>query len=259
MSATKIPSVFLASCAVALIASACDDPKKPVGADKPEAAAPVQTATASAAVAVAPKTTPEVTLDSSHVQIGMDELQLSVPSYAQMLQRLVEKYPVSQPEKVILNSARANKITDVTTVVYALFDGGAKAIEVRTKPRGSFPGQLVISSDKAFAKAAQPCTYAGMILKDLGVTFWRVRGGGGKRYSKGMAGPDLTAMHGVFAKEVDSCSSTIFYFSADEGVEWGHAFDLATSMVAHEPKYKLSTFVLLREIPTAGKQVKVAP
>lgn len=257
MSAKTSLQVLLAAGVCALLATACDEPKKPAGADKPEAAAPAQTASSPAPAA--PTSMPEVTFDKTHVQIGMDELQRSVPSYNQVLKELVAKYPVSKPDKVVLNAARETEVEAVTNVVYVLFDAGAKAIEVRTKPRGTFPGKLVLTPDKEFAKKAQPCTYAGMVLKDLGVTFWHVRGGLGKRYSKGMAGPDFTAMHTVFAKEVDSCSSTLFYFSADDGVEWGHAFDLATSMMAQEPKYKLDTFILLRETPTAGKSVKLGP
>jgi len=255
MSAKTSLRVLLAVSVCALLATACDDPKKPAGADKAEAAAPAQTASA----APAPANMPEVTFDKTHVQIGMDELQRGVPSYNDVLKNLIAKYPVSKPDRVVLNAARETEVEAVTTVAYALFDAGAKAIEVRTKPRGTFPGKLLMTPDKDYAKKAQPCTYAGMVLKDLGVTFWHVKGGLGKRYSKGMAGPDFTAMHTVFAKEVDSCSSTLFYFSADDGVEWGHAFDLATSMTSQEPKYKLDTFILLRETPTAGKPVKLGP
>jgi hypothetical protein len=96
-----------------------------------------------------------------------------------------------------------------------------------------------------------------MVLKDLAPTFWHIKGGTAKKYPKGMAGPDFTAMHEIWSKEIGSCSSTIFYFSADEGVEWGHAFDIATSVVA--AKYNIDTYVLLREIPTAGKPVKIGP
>jgi len=72
-----------------------------------------------------------------------------------------------------------------------------------------------------------------------------------------MAGPDLTAMHEVMFKDATSCNSQFFFFSADDTIEWGHAFDLGTSTTGHDPAYKMSSFVLLREIPVAGKQVKL--
>jgi hypothetical protein len=254
MSTTARLALALALVATGLATASCDEPKK-TETKSPAASAPA--ATSAATAPSAPATMPEVTLDPSHVQLGMDDLLLSVPSFPNALKNLIAKYPVAKPDKVVMNVARQNKIPDVSMVVYTLFDAGAKAIEVRTKPRGTFPGQLLLTADTPYANKAQPCTYAGMVLKDLAPTFWRIKGGMAKKYPKGMAGPDFTAFHEVFSKEVNSCSSTIFYFSADEGVEWGHAFDLGTSMVA--AKYNIDTYILLREIPTAGKPVKVGP
>jgi hypothetical protein len=243
----------------ALAALSCQDSNKPLpaapeaGPTKPSATAPVSPAVPQ------PARLPEVTIDPSHVQIGMDELQLTVPSYPSQLKVMIGKYPVSKPEQVVVNAARTNKLPDVSTLVASLFDAGAKSIEVRTTPRGQFPGKLVLTADKAIGPKAPPCTYVGMVLKDLGLTFWHIKGGLAKRYSKGMAGPDLTMMHDSLAKEIDQCAATVFFFSAEEGVEWGHAFDLATSVVSHEPHYRAEMYVLLREIPVPGHPVKVAP
>jgi hypothetical protein len=96
-----------------------------------------------------------------------------------------------------------------------------------------------------------------MVLEDLGVTFWPIRGGLAKRYTKGMAGPDLSAMHQVMQKEEAACRSRLFFVSAADAVEWGHAYDLAASVKAHEPPYSVETIVLLREAPVAGKKVDV--
>ncbi len=240
-----------------LAALSCDEPKKtapvvtqtaaPSGAETPTVSAPP-----------APPRMPEVTIDTSHVQIGFDELKLGVPSYQDLLKAMIAKVPVAQPERVVLNAARTNKLPDVTNLVYALFDSGARGIEVRTTPRGSFPGKIVITPEKAIGAKAQPCSYTGMVLKDLGVTFWHLKGGLAKRYSKGMAGPDFTMMHDSLSKEIDNCSSTVFFFSGEDTGEWGHVFDLATSVSSHEPKYRTDTFVLLREIPVPGKPVKIS-
>jgi hypothetical protein len=243
----------------ALAACSCEDSKKaqPAAPDAANSVAPKPSA--QPPVQAQPARMPEVTIDSSHVQIGMDELLLTVPSYASALKVMIGRYPVSRPDQVVLNAARATKHPDVSALVAALFDAGAKSIEVRTAPRGQFPGKLVLTADKAIAAKAPACTYVGMVLKDLGLTFWHIKGGLAKRYSKGMAGPDLTMMHESLAKEIDQCSSTVFLFSAEESVEWGHAFDLATSVASHDPHYKAEMFVLLREIPVPGHVVKVAP
>ncbi len=249
----SIRNPWAAAIGIALLAAAataCDEEKKP---DAPDAVA----TTAPAVPTIPPPVRmPEVTLTATSVQAGIDDLQIAVPSFDAALKRLIEKYPVSTPEVVVLNADRKVSTPLAIKIAYALFDAGAKAIEVRTKPRGSFPGALKIQSDKQAGKVP-PCAFAATIQENFGVAFWPVRGGQGKRYSKGMAGPDLSAMHEVFAKDEASCTSTVFFFSADATVEWGHAYDLATSVVAHEPHYKIQTIVLLHDEPAAGKPVKL--
>ena len=90
----------------------------------------------------------------------------------------------------------------------------AKSIEVRTKPRGSFPDRLVLLSEKVVGDDLPGCTYVGMVLDNLGATFWKKQGGTAKRYTKGMAGPDFSAMHEVISKEAKSCTSKVFLFSS---------------------------------------------
>ena len=232
--------------------SACDDDKKPAA---PDAAAAAVT-TSAPTPPPAPVRMPEVTLSPKTFQIGIDELQLQIPSFDTALEQLIKKYPINEPDFVVFNVDRKVPTPLATKITYALFDAGAKSIEVHTKPRGEFPATLRLTSDKHLGKLL-PCTFVGTITENLGVAFWSIQGGTAKRYTKGMAGPDLSAMHEVFQKEEPSCASTVFFFSAEDSIEWGHAYDLATSIVAHEPKYKMDKLVLLREAPVAGKPVKV--
>ncbi len=260
------PRFNIVSCLAIGVLLHCDgcDENKGKTAAKPNAATtssqrPKASAAPTTTTPPAPTTMPEVTLDTAHVQLAMEDLSLTVPSFPAALKTLVDKYPVSRPDHVVLNIARNSKIADASLVVYTLFDAGAKKVEVHTNPRGTFPGKLVLTSDKAVGETVPPCTFAGTVRENFSVSFWPIKGATAKTYKKGMAGPDFTAMHEVFKKDVETCSSTVFYFSADSTVEWGHAFDLGTSLVAQNPPYKITNYVLLRESPVAGKPVKTTP
>jgi len=233
---------------------ACDEEKK--SAEQPK---PAQTAAPSATVEE-PRSMPEVTLHPKAVNIGIEELPLTAPSFDVVFQNLLKKFPVQQPDTVIFNVDRTIKTPVVTRIFYALVDAGAKQIEVRTKPRGTFPDKLIISSEKLVGDDIPGCTYVTMVLDNLGATFWRKQGGMAKRYTKGMAGPDFSAMHEVMHREAKSCNSRVLLFSASKNIDWGHAFDTAGSVKAADPPYEnISIFVLLREEPVPGKPVKLSP
>ncbi len=247
----------IAVCAVTtlLLVAACDEEKKkPSKTEVAKAAAPSATATAQA-----PRRMPEVTLHQKAINVGLDELPLSAPSFDVALKSLLKKYPVEMPDKVLFNVERKVKTPKVTKVFYALVEAGAKKIEVRTKPRGTFPGELIISSEKSVGDDILGCTYVGMVLDNLGATFWQKQGGTAKRYTKGMAGPDFSAMHEVMHKEARNCNSKIFLFSASDSIDWGHAYDIATSVKAADPAYEqIDQYVLLADDPVPGKPVKIA-
>jgi len=237
---------------LALTTGACDE-------DKKEATAPATTAFAApVATEDAPKRMPEVSLHSAAVSIGLDEMSLTTPSFDQAFQTLLKKYPVDQPEQVIFTIDRKVKTSVATKIVYALIDAGAKSIEIRTRPRGEFPDKLVISSEKSIGNGIPGCTYVGMVQSNLSASFWKKQGGTAKRYSKGMAGPDLSAMHVVMHKEAKTCTSRVFLFSASPDVDWGHCFDIAGSVKAADPPYEnINQFVLLRTDPVPGKPVEL--
>lgn len=200
---------------------------------------------------------PQVSIQTRSVSVGMDEIAFNVPSFDSALRDLLKKVPVSEPAVVIVNAERKVPTPRVTSVLYALVDAGAKSLEVRTPPRGGLPDKLVVHTEKDVGTEVLPCSFASMVLDDLGVTFWPVRGGLAKRYSKGMAGPDLSAMHQVLQKEESACRSRLFFISGGDAVEWGHTFDLGASHRSHQPPYNADTIVLLRQVPVAGKKIQL--
>jgi biopolymer transport protein ExbD len=231
---------------------ACDEERKPVV----EADRPAATASSTAPSEPEPRRMPEVTLHSAGVNIGIDEMLLSTPSFDISFRSLLKKYPVDEPDTVIFNVDRKVKTPLATKIFYNLVDAGAKRIEIRTQPRGTFPDKLIIASEKDVGNDIPACTYVAMVLENFGATFWKKQGGTAKRYTKGMAGPDFSAMHEVMHREAKACNSKVFLFSAAPEIEWGHAFDTAGSVKAADPPYEtISQFVLLRTDPVPGKPV----
>ena len=247
---TARPTVIAVILALGLFA--CDEEKR-------ETPTPASTASAAPTATVeAPKRMPEVTLHSAAVTVGLDELRLNMPSFDQAFQSVLKKYTVGEPDRVILTIDRKVKTPVATKVFYALVDAGAKSVEVRTSPRGTFPEKLLLLSEKSVGDEIPSCTYVGMVLSNLGAAFWRKQGGTAKKYTKGMAGPDFSAMHTVMHKESKLCNSQVFLFSAAADVDWGHCFDIAGSVASAEPPYEyISKFVLLRTDPVPGKPVKL--
>lgn len=238
---------------VGLVAAACTEQAK----DAPKSASSSAAVTSAAPVSQEPRSMPQVMLHPDEVLIGFDSLSLKVPAFASAFKNLVAKYPVGEPSQVVCNIDRKVKSVDATRIIYALYANGARSVEVRTPPRGTFADKLVVTT-QGKAKDAPACTFTTMILKDLGATFWKRSGGLAKRYTKGMAGPDLSAMHEGMGKEAKTCKSTALFFSADEQVEWGHAFDIATSVQA-QSSYGIDTFALLEQPPTPGRPLRLDP
>ena len=247
--------VALGAIVVAPIVTGCDEPKKPDQKPTVEAPPPSATATVSADK---PPTMPHVSLSTTSVSIGIDSMPLTTPMFDVSFGNMLKRYPVSQPDVVVFNIDRMVKVPLVTKIFYALTDAGAKRFEVHTKPRGTFPDQLVIDTENSVGADVRGCTYVSMVLNDLGAVFWRKQGGRAKRYTKGMAGPDFSAMHVVMHKEAATCDSSVFLFSGGDSLDWGHAFDTAGSVKAADPAYEhINKLVLLRREPVPGKPVKL--
>lgn len=241
-----------AACLLALLA-ACDEEKKPA----PAAPAAPPTTTQQPA-AETPRTMPQVSVFLTGVSLGIDQMPFSTPSFDVSFRNMLKRYPVSEPDKVVVTIDRKVKTPVASKIFYMLIDAGAKRIEVHTKPRGTFPDTLVIGSERDISDDIPGCTYIGMVLSDLGAAFWKKQGGLAKRYTKGMAGPDFSAMHEVMHKEAKTCNSKVFLFSAAADIDWGHAFDTAGSVKAADPAYEnISELVLLRNEPVPGKPVKI--
>jgi hypothetical protein len=60
-------------------------------------------------------------------------------------------------------------------------------------------------------------------------------------------------------KDIAGCASTTWFMSGEDNVIWGLTFDLGSVVQNATPPTKASTTVLLHEVPTAGRAVKLTP
>lgn len=241
------------------IAPGCDDKKNapteatpsPGGATAAPSAAPKRAETA----APASDKLPSIVVDSPGVSIAGDTATATTPEGAKKVRDLVAKLKV-EGKSVPVVALRGARTPDVAVTVDALGAGGATEVVLRTQDRSRKDATLKVTPEKKAGKLAD-CTVVAMVLKDRTTASWTLKGGVALKYSKGMAGPDLSMTFDGVTKQVNACASTAFAFSGDDSVEWGLTFDLVTKIATAEPPLKPTTWVLLREAPVAGRPVKV--
>ena len=95
------------------------------------------------------------------------------------------------------------------------------------------------------------------VLKDMATAVWTFKGGGGRRHTKGQAGPDLTRTVESVEKYLRNCDSTTAFFGADTKLRWEHAFHAGGAIKSGDKKKKIDTLVLLGSAPVAGRAVKL--
>ena len=240
------------ACSVAV--SACDSDKKKqdllekVGATPSASAAP----TASAA----PKSDRlDVVVDAQGVYAGGERVNLSLPDAAKRLATLLAAHPIGgkRTEVTALRNARA---ADVATTVAALGDAGAPEVVVKTQDRSRKETPLTFTPGKKAGKVPE-CTVVVALQKDRSTASWHLGGGTATRYSRGMAGPDLSTTLDAVTKQVAACSSSALVVSAEESVDWGLTFDLALAAATAQPPLKATTWVLAPEPAVPGRPVKL--
>ena len=142
----------------------------------------------------------------------------------------------------------------VATVIAALGDAGAPQVTIKTEGRHDLPSTITVTPDAHLA-SPPPCAVVAMVLKDLSTAVWPVRGGMAKKQRKGLAGPDLTRTGEQLEKDIAGCDASTGLFSGEDTVGWESTFNLAGTMLVADKKKKLSTLVLLRDEPVAGRPV----
>jgi hypothetical protein len=171
---------------------------------------------------------------------------------AQALKLLAAGPPVADQAVPIL-ATRDAKEPKVAAVVAALRAAKAKSVVVHTATRDRSTGEAELTLHPA---AIPDCSAVAMIEHDGGVAVWSKGGGGAQRYTRGMAGPDLSASTDTLRKRAAGCDSPVWLAAAADTVTWGLTFDLILRAKGSPTSVlKPTETVLLTRPPTAGKPV----
>jgi hypothetical protein len=209
------------------MASACDN-------EPSKAQTPANSASASAATPAPPPPPPApkallVVVDDGAAMFDGDRIDLTSPEPKGRLSTAVSGKKVAG-ESITIVAARETKMPKVAQVIAAVAGANPKAIVVKTMKRDRTSVDLPIALD---AKR-EGCAAVGYVAKDSSSSSWPASGATATRYTKGMAGPDITRASDGLRKLVGACDATHLFVGSDEGVTWGLVADLAIAVLDPE-------------------------
>lgn len=233
----------------------CDDAPPPKNPFEPpaNAAKPAPKLTA----APKPQGPPELAVDTISAKVGYNRVLLDKPEGRQ---KLVEELTANKQHfagrEVQINADRKTQTPWVIALVDELANIGATSITINTETRKDLAGTVQFSAQSK-ASGAAPCSVVAMVLADRGTAVWKLSGGVASKRTKGFAGPDLTMTSETIERFGKACkNSSTAFVSGSEGIEWGLVYDLSAAIrKLQEPRF--DTIALLREIPVAGRPVKL--
>jgi hypothetical protein len=197
---------------------ACDD-AKPAGAG----AAPSSKATAAPPPESPPAVPakPQLAVDDTAAFVSGERIDMAAPDPGGRYATVLGTKKVSG-EDLVLEANRDAKFPKLALIVAAAAKAGAKSLLVRTPKRDRTPGEIAITLRPKWAE----CSAAGFISKDNATTAQTAAGRSGARFTKGMAGPDMTRASEGIRKLAAACESPLWVASADPEITWGVVADL---------------------------------
>jgi hypothetical protein len=250
----KLQWVVLATLAVC---SACEKGKgEQELIDKVMSAKGIDSAPPPAPTAAPYKMMPELAIDELGAYFGGRRAdKLTKKEGQKKLDEIIKLLPVDGP--VTIDVAKKAKIPDVGIVVEAFGRAGAPKVIVKTEGRADLPKELELTPLSLVSKPAD-CAVIGSINEELLVAVWTLKGGGGGKYRKGWAGPDLTHASEGMEKRLERCDADVAFFSANATLDWQMAFNVGGTLLKADPDgKKLKHLVLLGEEPVGGRKVEL--
>lgn len=168
---------------------------------------------------------PVVTIDESSAQIGPDRVDFAGPDLKGRLGLATSGKPIAGDDVTVV-AARNAKVPNVAAVFSALGAAKAKTITLKTQRRDNTTAELPFE----LAPKRFDCAAVGFVAKDVAINAWTVGGTVAARFTKGMAGPDITRGSEGVRKLVAACDSPWFAVAGDENVTWGLLVDLALAV-----------------------------
>ncbi len=158
-------------------------------------------------------------------------------------------------ETISVIASRDVKMPKVGSVVAALVAAKAKGIVIKTAKRDKTTAEIPL----ALGAKHDGCAAVGFIAKDGVINAWPASGAAAARFSRGMAGPDITRGSEGVRKQMASCDAGTWFVSADDAVTWGLVTDLIVAVSEPEdggtpPKAK--QVALLTKTAVPGRKIE---
>lgn len=211
-----------ASLALAAL-GACEEKKDTPAATSATAAS--ASAPAPAPPPPPPAKPPFLSVDEKACHVGGDLVDLTAGDAKARVTSTLQTKPKVEGEMLELQAPRDVKFGKMVALVGGARATKAKGLVIKTARRDQTMGELEIQFQHPPLAA---CSAIGSIGKDSAINVWPSGGGQGERFSHGMAGPDMTRGVAGLQKLAGACDSPAFAVTADESVQWGLVFDLAT-------------------------------
>lgn len=252
----KLTWVALAALAVC---SACDkeEGEKEL-IEKVMSAKGISSAPPPAPTTTAFKTMPELLVDELGAYFGGKRADnLTKTEGQKKLREIIELLPLDD-NPVTLQVLKKAKIPEVGVVVDAFGRAGVSKVIVKTEGRADLPQELPLTPLTKLTAQPPSCAVVASINEDLLVAVWTLEGGGGGKYRKGWAGPDLTHASEGMEERMERCDAKVAFFSANAKLDWQMAFNVGATLLKLDPEgKKLEQLVLLGEEPVGGRKVEL--
>jgi hypothetical protein len=201
---------------------------------------------------------PDIVVDDLGPSIAGRRVELSQETGPGKLTQLAKRIPFESSEKLpVVRTVHRAKFKHVAALVDALAAAGAKSIKLKmTGGRKDMPSELLLTPASRLSEV-RACSVVTMVLDDISTAVWPFGGGGGRKHTKGLAGPDLTRTVASIEKHVARCDSDAGFFSGTPEQRWETAFHVGGAIKLGDKKKKITTLVMLTRAPVAGRAVKL--
>ena len=208
-----------------ILALSCDD-KPATPEPKPSTTASTSVPTPAASTPPPAPAKPVVTIEEASAQIGPDRVEWNGPDLKGRLGLATNGKPIAG-EAITVIAGRNVKVPNVAAVFSALSAAKAKSILLKTQKRDNQTAEITFE----LAPKRFDCAGVGFVAKDVAINAWTLGGGAAAaRFTKGMAGPDITRGSEGVRKLVNACDAPYFAVAGDENVTWGLLVDLALAV-----------------------------
>jgi hypothetical protein len=231
---------------------ACDEKKESAPPAPSASAAPKETAALGPPPVARP---PLVSLDDTACYVGGDKVDFAAPDPRGRLVATVGQKERVANEMLEVQASRDAKTPKVAMVLAVLEAAKAKGALVKTAGRDGAQKTIELHFDHAPLAACSP---AALIGKDGAIQVWPAGGGTGARFTRGMAGPDMTRGTAAVRKHAASCDSPAWAVGADDAVQWGLVFDLVQLSLEPTDAGKApgaTSLVIPEKAPSPGRKV----